>query len=59
MAAATPIAGAPRTTMLRMTSATCSCVLQVHINFFRRQLRLIDEAHALVCPFESLNHNFL
>ena len=29
MAAATPIAGAPRTTMLRITSATCRCVLQV------------------------------
>ena len=29
MPAATPIAGAPRTTMLRITSATCSCVLQV------------------------------
>ena len=27
--AATPMAGAPRTTMLRMTSATCSCVVQV------------------------------
>jgi hypothetical protein len=29
MAAATPMAGAPRTTMLRITSATCWCVVQV------------------------------
>src|SRR5215467_5794280 len=27
-----------------------------HINFFSRQLRLVDEANAFVSPFESLNH---
>ncbi len=26
------------------------------IDFFRRQLRLIDEAYALIGPFKSLNH---
>jgi hypothetical protein len=27
-----------------------------HINFFGRQLRLVDEAHALVGPFQGLDH---
>src|SRR5579863_5052210 len=29
------------------------------VDFFGRQLRLIEEAHALVGPFESLNHEFV
>src|SRR6185312_12589553 len=28
----------------------------VYVNFLRRQLRLIDEAHATVSPFKSLDH---
>jgi len=30
----------------------------VYVHLFSRQLRLIDEAHALVGPFEGLNHGF-
>jgi hypothetical protein len=27
-----------------------------YVNFFGRELRLVNEANALVGPFESLNH---
>ena len=30
-----------------------------HINFFGRQLRLIDEAHTVVSPFQGLDHKFV
>jgi hypothetical protein len=43
MAAATPMAGAPRTTMVRMASATASYFLQLHPGFLGRQLGLVNK----------------
>ena len=56
MAAATPIAGAPRMIMSRMAVATSSIVPAGHVLFVQRQAGLVDHDHAARGPFDCFYH---
>ena len=56
MAAETPMAGAPRTIMSRMTVGDLLVVGREDVGLFEGKLGLIEEVNAGGEPFEGRNH---